>query len=323
MEVAPTEAMGRGAHEHHARLRWRRDLAGRRVLGGRWRWPPRRLRPLGGYPVGGYVAALLAIGVGRPGRSRGRAGGESRPRARCCGASSARRAAGRPQPGRPRWRAPPWWSAALATAIAMMASVGIMVGSFRETVLVWLDTQLRADLYVRPAGRTGRRPVSAAAPERARRSSRRRPAWQRWMCSTASNSATAASAPRSAPANLDIVRRYGRLRFLPGEDRDAILRSLPGRDRAIVSEPFANKHGVRAGDRLTLPLGDAPCHADRGRHLLRVFEQPGLRDPGPLHAAATTCPASRRPISPSTCSRAPMRRGAAATSRSALPATGW
>ncbi len=41
--------------------------------------------------------------------------------------------------------------AALATAMAMMASVGIMVGSFRETVALWLDVQLRADLYVRPA----------------------------------------------------------------------------------------------------------------------------------------------------------------------------
>ena len=27
MRVAPTEAMGRGAYEHHARLHWRRDLA--------------------------------------------------------------------------------------------------------------------------------------------------------------------------------------------------------------------------------------------------------------------------------------------------------
>ena len=46
--------------------------------------------------------------------------------------------------------------AALATAIAMMASVGIMVGSFRETVALWLDTQLRADLYVRPADAASR-----------------------------------------------------------------------------------------------------------------------------------------------------------------------
>ncbi len=55
--------------------------------------------------------------------------------------------------------------------------------------------------------------------------------------------------------NLDIVRRFGRLRFPAGQDRDAILRSLPGRDRAIVSEPFANRHHVRPGDRIELNLG--------------------------------------------------------------------
>ena len=76
------------------------------------------------------------------------------------------------------------------------------------------------------------------------------------MSSTPWSSTIAASAPRSARAIIEIVRRYGRLRFLPGQDRDAILRCLPGQDRAIVSEPFANKHDVRAGDRLTLPLGD-------------------------------------------------------------------
>ena len=60
--------------------------------------------------------------------------------------------------------------AALATAIAMMASVGIMVGSFRETVIVWLDTQLRADLYVRPAGAGRRGRVSRASRRMCRRS---------------------------------------------------------------------------------------------------------------------------------------------------------
>jgi putative ABC transport system permease protein len=145
--------------------------------------------------------------------------------------------------------------AALSTAIAMMASVGIMVGSFRETVIVWLDTQLRADLYVRPAGRTGAGEHPPLPPEA---------------------SAIAASLPgveavdvframeieyQGLRASLGagdsaIVRHYGRLRFLPGEDRDAILQSLPGQDRVIVSEPFANKHGVHAGGILELPLGD-------------------------------------------------------------------
>ena len=41
---------------------------------------------------------------------------------------------------------------ALATAIAMTTSVGIMVGSFRQTVQVWMDNQLKADLFLRPAG---------------------------------------------------------------------------------------------------------------------------------------------------------------------------
>jgi len=33
-----------------------------------------------------------------------------------------------------------------ATAVAMMVSVGIMVGSFRQTVVTWMNNQLPADL---------------------------------------------------------------------------------------------------------------------------------------------------------------------------------
>src|SRR6202042_1831719 len=40
---------------------------------------------------------------------------------------------------------------ALSTAIAMTTSVGIMVGSFRQTVQVWMNNQLKADLFVAPA----------------------------------------------------------------------------------------------------------------------------------------------------------------------------
>jgi putative ABC transport system permease protein len=44
--------------------------------------------------------------------------------------------------------------------------------------------------------------------------------------------------------------------FLPGENREQILRELPRGDNVIVSEPFANKHHVKPGDTLHLPLGD-------------------------------------------------------------------
>src|SRR5581483_6936822 len=143
---------------------------------------------------------------------------------------------------------------ALATAIAMMASVGIMVGSFRETVALWLDIQLRADLYVGPAvaGRAGAYP--AIVPE-----------VPRVVAATPGVAATdefsglefrfRGERATLGAGNAEIVRRYGRLRFLPGENRDAILRSLPNQDRAIASEPFANRFSVHAGDRLSIPIG--------------------------------------------------------------------
>jgi putative ABC transport system permease protein len=138
----------------------------------------------------------------------------------------------------------------------MMASVGIMVGSFRETVLVWLDQQLRADLYVRPAGRSGAGQFPALSGDVAKK-----------VASVAGVEAIdifhglefryQGQRATLGAGDIDIVRRHGRLRFLgAASSRDSILRSLPNQDRIIVSEPFANKHGVRAGDRITLPLGD-------------------------------------------------------------------
>jgi putative ABC transport system permease protein len=52
---------------------------------------------------------------------------------------------------------------ALSTAIAMLSAVGIMVGSFRQTVLLWMEDRLQADLYLRPAGPPGRPPPDARA----------------------------------------------------------------------------------------------------------------------------------------------------------------
>ena len=140
----------------------------------------------------------------------------------------------------------------------MMVSVGIMVGSFRETVKLWLDSQLRADIYVAPPVplRAGIYPPIAA---------------------------TFPGSPRKTPgvADIDVFYafefHYGhRARHtseagqhghrpppsspafsLRGRQSDAILESLPDHDRAIVTEPFANKHHVHAGDILRSRLGAA------------------------------------------------------------------
>jgi putative ABC transport system permease protein len=41
--------------------------------------------------------------------------------------------------------------AALAVSLALTLAIAIMVGSFRQTVMLWVDQSMGADLYLRPA----------------------------------------------------------------------------------------------------------------------------------------------------------------------------
>jgi putative ABC transport system permease protein len=145
--------------------------------------------------------------------------------------------------------------AALATAIAMMASVGIMVGSFRETVIVWLDTQLIADIYMRASGRAapGVFPPMAASVA----------GLVKGVSGVAAVDVFSGMELRYGGSrsglggeDLDVLYRYGRFKFLPGEDRNAVIRSLQGRNRAAVTQAFASKYNLRPGDKFVLPLGD-------------------------------------------------------------------
>ena len=134
----------------------------------------------------------------------------------------------------------------------MTASVGIMVGSFRETVWLWMNNQLKADFYLRPAAHTGadRHPTMAA------------------IADASNSSRCCCRGPLSLLCDLlrgsagDLGRRrdkegesHGSIRFLPGENRDAIFAKLPTGDYAVVSEPFANKHDVQVGTDIQLSLG--------------------------------------------------------------------
>src|SRR5581483_1934580 len=144
-------------------------------------------------------------------------------------------------------------TAALAISVAMTASVGIMVGSFRETVRVWMDNQLKADLYLRPAGSSAADRHPAMSADIADKIERLRgvAAVDRFRAYPISYEGLPATfAGGEAPKQ----EAGARTRFLPGENREAILSKLSQGDYAIVSEPFANKHHVNAGDVLHIPL---------------------------------------------------------------------
>jgi len=254
MLVSPVEAMARGRREYAARINKGRDLLVAFVLAALA--ISAALRPaVAGKPILGYLAALLLIAASayavpalvaflssRTSKTLGRVFGvETLLASRSLLASLGRTSV---------------LVGALSTAVAMMTSVGIMVGSFRQTVVSWMDAELPADFYLRPAGDT--------APDR-------HPTISLELVDKIANLPGVAAVDRlrayeisyeGMPATLASVDLRGtgpqrKSDFLSGRPPEEILSQLRGHYNAIISEPFSYKHHVKAGDWLTLPLGES------------------------------------------------------------------
>lgn len=254
MRVTPVEAMALGRREYAARVEKTRDLLVTGILAAA-AFGCARVPAVSGKPLFGYAATLLLIGAGAyampalvtlvstmTSRALGKLFGvEALLASRSLVASLARTSV---------------LVGALATAVAMMTAVGIMVGSFRQTVVAWMATQLPADLYLRPAGEAAadRHPTMSvelvekiakvpgvAAVERLR----------------AYESSMDGKPVELASVDLGVLREYRRSDFLSGRPAGELLEELRGKNSVIVSEPFTNKHGVKAGDSITLTLGGA------------------------------------------------------------------
>lgn len=252
--VAPVEAIARGRLEYITRVRSHRNIVWALLMllaAGVFS----QLPPVNRHPIFAYIAALLLVAgasmaipnivaffAATMHRLVGQLLGiEAMLALRSLGASLGRTSV---------------MTAALGTAVAMTASVGIMVGSFRQTVSVWMNNQLKADLYLRPAGssavdqhptmRVGiadaiERIPGVAAVDRFRAY----PISYQGLPATLAGGETGKA---QASAGIE---------FLGGKDRHSILAKLSTGNYAIVSEPFANKHNVHAGATIQLPLRGA------------------------------------------------------------------
>ncbi|MCC7499054.1 MAG: FtsX-like permease family protein [Bryobacterales bacterium] len=250
-QVPPTEAMARGRREYQARVRRWRNL-GLGAACGLAAWLAARQAPVGGRPLFGYLAALLLIATGVlaiPALISSLAS-VSAGCLRRIGAEAL--LAGRSLAG--SLRRTSVLVGALSTAVAMTVAVAIMVGSFRQTVLDWMDDRLKADLYLRPAA-----PASAD----------RHPTIRAELADRVAKLEGVAAIDRfrayeinyqGMPATLAggdsrVASRFGRRSFLGVSNPVPIFRALEHPGTAVVSEPFANKHNVHPGDRLRLPMG--------------------------------------------------------------------
>lgn len=146
--------------------------------------------------------------------------------------------------------------ASLMIGIAMMVSLGIMIGSFRETVMVWIDQTLQADLWLQPSAR-------AAGSRFGKFDQSLVPIIKNVPNVVAVDSFVdtpieyKGEQTNLGAGDLDVTEKYGHLKFTSGESTRVVLARM-GRNSAIVSESFAIRKHVAQGDTLTLqtPSGD-------------------------------------------------------------------
>jgi len=147
-------------------------------------------------------------------------------------------------------------AAALAVAVGMTIGMGVMVKSFEATVMTWIGTNLRADLYVAPLGSEGMAAQHRLSADLAE--------------SIVADPAVLAAdrfqvVPlrlRGAPTFLgagdfNVHGRHGHVAIIQGGDPNVLLPRLHALGlsdpSAIASETFTRRFGVRLGDALDIP----------------------------------------------------------------------
>jgi putative ABC transport system permease protein len=143
-------------------------------------------------------------------------------------------------------------SAALSLATGMMVAVALMVGSFRETVRIWVDQTVSSDLWLRPAKGLANAQVALFPPvvgeelrkvefiEAIDRVRGRDIIYGDTIVSVGSG-------------ELEVAARYGNLPMIAPRSSAEALRDALRRNGVVVSESFALKFGKEVGDAITIP----------------------------------------------------------------------
>lgn len=150
--------------------------------------------------------------------------------------------------------------AALMVAVSVTVGVGIMIGSFRETVIGWLDTSLQADVYVTPPGLAANRIDATLDPAI--------PALLRGLPGVAATSAYRGIVSGSPDGQVELLgldlAPMGQPAYrLVSGDPAAIWRAWRA-GAALVSEPFAYRHHIPSTG------GSVTLRTERGDHTFAV-----------------------------------------------------
>ena len=146
---------------------------------------------------------------------------------------------------------------AMAIAIGLVVSMGVTVGSFRETVADWLQSRLKADFYVSPVADGGRGAASTMSEDVAARLEAVPGVVDvgRFRTYPVRHDGSPATL---GLADVDLYRRHGGIDFFDAPAPEAVWRALEAGEGVIASELFGYRHGVGPGDTIRLALGSGP-----------------------------------------------------------------
>jgi putative ABC transport system permease protein len=140
--------------------------------------------------------------------------------------------------------------AALMVSLAMVMGVGLMVRSFRMSLVDWIDATIRADVYVSPVGNVAGR-GDAVLPREVIEAVRALPGVE--AVDTLRRRSVIIGGQRVNVLSVDyaVVSQRTRYLFTAGSREDALRRLLPS-DAVLVSETFSRRTGLGLGDAVAL-----------------------------------------------------------------------
>ncbi len=139
--------------------------------------------------------------------------------------------------------------AALMIAVATVVGVGIMIGSFRQTVVRWLETSLQADIYISPASLIHQKRRVALDPDFLKRLTVT-PGVE--SVSTYRGIVIESETGLNQVVALGLERRgFQAFQFKAG-DSEVIWPAFQEEGAVIISEPYAYHHRLQVGSTVRL-----------------------------------------------------------------------
>lgn len=149
--------------------------------------------------------------------------------------------------------------AALALATGMMVAVALMVGSFRETVKIWVDQTVSSDLWLRPSKGLSNGDI-AVFPSSITDDLKRIPIIAAFDRVRGRGVTLGDSLVAVGGADFEVAARYGHLPMITPRSPTEAMTNAVARGGVMISEPLASKLGKRVGDTIDLPTANGIEH---------------------------------------------------------------